>query len=78
MKRPVICRKCNWQFDSTVEKPICSKCRSSKVSNIEDIPRIYGGIALQNLRKEFEEFKEAATLIINKHTHKIKELEGKL
>ena len=73
MKRPVICRKCNHEFDSTIENPRCSKCGSSRVSNIEDIPKIYGGKELKKLREEFEAHKVLTDSLLDR----IKVLEGK-
>lgn len=73
MKRPVICRKCNHEFDSTIENPRCSKCGSSRVSNIEDIPKIYGGKELKKLREEFEAYKALTDSLLDR----IEALEGK-
>ena len=77
-KIPVMCMNCNHVFRTNAKVRRCSKCHSYNVQNVEDVPRVYGGMALQNLRKEFEEFKVNTIRMVNKHTDKIKDIEGKV
>ena len=58
-RREVLCMndECSHRFRSYVKHPICSKCHSRRVENLEDVPRTYGGLELINLKKEFIDFK---------------------
>lgn len=58
--REVLCMnpECGHQFKSFTRKPICSKCNSRHVEDLESVPRTYGGKVLSNLRKEINKLKK--------------------
>lgn len=83
--REVVCMKCKRQFKTYIMKPQCSQCRSTRIQNIEDVPKTYGGQELINLRKEHNQLKkdfnkihEFNMKVFDKIKHRLNSLEAKV
>ena len=54
----LMCMKCSNVFNSNAKKPVCPECKSYVVKNINDVPRFFGGVRIERLKKEVNELKE--------------------
>lgn len=78
--REVQCMNCEHRFKSYTIKPRCSKCDSSRIENLEDIPRQYGGQKLIDIDKDVIELKESQEFnlrMFRKLLDRIKALEAR-
>lgn len=63
-KRAVFCRNCYHDFDSEAANPRCWKCRSRKVSNVEDVPKQYAKKDLEIVKLEIIELNKSKELYL--------------